>query len=118
MDNLCNLRNTRLAHVRASFLSQFSTLLTDAAVSAILIDHDLREITNWLEEQDMQHEERANHAREGAREIAAAHADADPLVQTSSSIPRQRLTRRELARRRRQRLLELLQHQGKQPASQ
>ena len=113
MDNLCNLRNTRLAHVRASFLSQFSTLLTDAAVSAILIDHDLREITNWLEEQDMQHEERANHAREGAREIAAAHADADPLVQTSSSLPRRRLTPRELARRRRQRLLELLQHQGK-----
>jgi hypothetical protein len=47
----------------------------------------------------------------------AEHAETTPLVQTSSSLPRRRLTTRELARRRRQRLLELLQHQGKPPAS-
>jgi len=52
-----------------------------------------------------------------ASEPLAEHAEATPLVQMSSSVPRQRLTRRELARRRRQRLLELLQHQGKLPAS-
>jgi hypothetical protein len=48
-----------------------------------------------------------------ANEPLAEHAEATPLVQTSSSLPRRRLTTRELARRRRQRLLELLQHQGK-----
>ena len=52
-----------------------------------------------------------------ANEPLAEHADVPPLVQTSSSIPQRRLTRRELARRRRQRLLELLQHQGKPPTS-
>ena len=51
-----------------------------------------------------------------ASELLAEHAEATPLVQTSSSIPQpRRLTRRELARRRRQRLLELLQPQGKPP---
>jgi hypothetical protein len=40
-------------------------------------------------------------------------ANAVPLGQTSPSVPRQRLTTRELARRRRQRLLELLQPQAK-----
>jgi hypothetical protein len=51
-------------------------------------------------------------------EPLAEHAEAPPpLVQTSTSIPRRRLTTRELARRRRQRLLELLQHQGKRPTS-
>ncbi len=50
--------------------------------------------------------------------IMEQHADAKPLVQTSTSVPRRRLTTRELARRRRQRLLELLQQQTKQPASQ
>jgi hypothetical protein len=49
-------------------------------------------------------------------EPLAEHPDATSLGQTSSSIPRRRLTTRELARRRRQRLLELLQHQGKPPA--
>ena len=52
-----------------------------------------------------------------AHEPLAEPAEVTPLVQMSSSIPRQRLTRRELARRRRQRLWELLQHQGKPPAS-
>ena len=52
-----------------------------------------------------------------ASEPRAEPAEATPLVQMSSSIPRRRLTRRELARRRRQRLLELLQQQGKPPAS-
>ena len=52
-----------------------------------------------------------------ASEPRAEHAEATPLVQTSSSIPRRRLTTRELARRRRQRLLELLEHQGKPPAT-
>jgi hypothetical protein len=51
-----------------------------------------------------------------AHEPRAEHAAAPPLVQMSSSLPRRRLTARELARRRRQRLLELLQHQGKPPA--
>jgi len=45
------------------------------------------------------------------------HADTAPRVQTSTSVPRRRLTTRELARRRRQRLLELLQQQAKPPAS-
>jgi hypothetical protein len=34
-----------------------------------------------------------------AHEPRAEHAEATPLVQTSSSIPRRRLTTRELARR-------------------
>ena len=53
-----------------------------------------------------------------ASEPLAEHAEATAFVQMSSRVPRQRLTRRERARRRRQRLLELLQHQGKPPASQ
>jgi hypothetical protein len=68
----------------------------------------------------MQPEDSAHNVGQGRRESAeplVEHADATPLVQTSSSVPRRRLTRRELARRRRQRLLELLQHQGKWPAS-
>jgi hypothetical protein len=66
------------------------------------MDHELRASTHELEEQAMQREERAHHVSEGA------------LVQTRRSIPRRRLTTRERTRRRRQRLLELLQHQGKQ----
>jgi len=50
-------------------------------------------------------------------ELPPEHAEATPLVQTSTSMPQRRLTTRELARRRRQRLLELLQHQGKPPPS-
>ena len=68
----------------------------------------------------MQREEGAHNDSEGGREIAepaAAHEEATPLAQMSSSVPRPRLTTREIARRRRQRLLELLQHQGKPPAS-
>jgi|RhiMetdeSRZDD1v2_1073273.scaffolds.fasta_scaffold355921_3 hypothetical protein len=41
------------------------------------------------------------------------HADAKPLDETSTHVPGRRLTTRELARRRRQRLLELLQQQEK-----
>jgi hypothetical protein len=44
-------------------------------------------------------------------------ADAHPLDATSTRVPRRRLTTRELARRRRQRLLELLQQPAKPPAS-
>ena len=65
----------------------------------------------------MEHEERAHHVSEETRAIAepiVEHAEATPLVETGSSIPRRRLTTRELARRRRQRLLEMLQHQEKQ----
>jgi hypothetical protein len=76
----------------------------------------LREIAHVLEEQDMQCEKSTHHVSEGGRVTAeplAEHAEATPLVQTSISMPRRRLTTRELARRRRQRLLELLQQQGK-----
>ena len=52
-----------------------------------------------------------------ASEPLAEHTEATSLIQTSSSLPQRRLTTREIARRRRQRLLELLQHQGKLPAS-
>jgi len=68
----------------------------------------------------MQSEERANNDRDGVRVIAKPipqHTDAVPLVQTSTRVPRRRLTTRELARRRRQRLLELLQQHGQQLAS-
>jgi hypothetical protein len=68
----------------------------------------------------MQPEHSAHNVGEGGRESAkppAEHTEATPFVQTSTSMPRRRLTTRELARRRRQRLLELLQHQGKPPAS-
>jgi hypothetical protein len=68
----------------------------------------------------MQSQDKAHNASEGRRVIAEPlpqHADAVPLVQTSTSVPRRRLTTRELARRRRQRLLELLQQQAKPPAS-
>ena len=66
----------------------------------------------------MQSEERANNDRDGVRVIAQPipqHTDAVPLVQTSTRVPRRRLTTKE---RRRQRLLELIQQQAKQPASQ
>jgi hypothetical protein len=89
-------------------------------VSDILRDHELCAMTHALEEQDMQREERGQNVSEGVRMTAeppAEHADATPLVQTSTGMPQNRLTRRELARRRRQRLLELLQHQGKPPTS-
>jgi hypothetical protein len=69
----------------------------------------------------MQSEDRAHNVREEVRAIAEPlpqHADAEPLVQTNTNVTRRRLTTRELARRRRQRLLELLQQQAKQPASQ
>jgi hypothetical protein len=69
----------------------------------------------------MQSQDRAHNIRAEVRSITEPlpqHADANPLVQTSTRVPRQRLTTRELARRRRQRLLELLQQQAKQPASQ
>ena len=65
----------------------------------------------------MQREDRANNVKEGVRVIAESHTDAKPLVQTSTGVPRRQLTTRELARRRRQRLLELLQQQAKQPTS-
>ncbi len=86
----------------------------------ILRDHDLREIEDVLEAQPMQSEEQAHNVSAEVRAITEPlpqHAAADPLVQTSAGVPRQRLTTREIARRRRQRLLELLQHQGKPPAS-
>jgi hypothetical protein len=73
-----------------------------------------------LEEQPMQSEEQAHNVRAEVRAIAEPlpqHADADPRVQTSPRVPQRRLTMRELARRRRQRLLELMQQQGKPPAS-
>jgi hypothetical protein len=44
-------------------------------------------------------------------------ANMGPMVQTSISGPRRWLTTRELAHRRRQRLLELLQQPAKPPAS-
>jgi hypothetical protein len=105
---------------RASCLSQFPRLLATIVVSAILIDHDVREIEDVLESHDMQNEEQAHNVSEAARAIAEPlpqHADAEPLVQTSTRVPQRRLTTRELSRRRRQRLLELLQQQAKQPAS-
>ena len=69
----------------------------------------------------MQSQDQAHNAREGMRvvaELAPQHADAVSPVETSTSVSRRRLTTRELARRRRQRLLELLQQHAKQPASQ
>jgi hypothetical protein len=104
-----------------SFLRQCSALLPDVPVSDILIDHDLREIEDVLESHDMQSEEQAHNVSEAARAIAEPlpqHADAAPLVQASTRVPQPRLTTRELSRRRRQRLLELLQQQAKQPMSQ
>lgn len=69
----------------------------------------------------MQSQDRAHNGGEGGRVIVEPlpqHTDAASLVQTSASVPRRRLTTRELARRRRQRLLELIQQQAKPPASQ
>jgi len=105
---------------RACFVRQFSAVLTAGGVSAILLDHELRAIPDDGGRQEMQRKEGAHNDSEGGREIAApaaAHEEVTPLAQTSSSVPRQRLTTREIARRRRQRLLELLQHQRKPPAS-
>ena len=82
--------------------------------------HELHEITHWLEEQYMPSEEQAPNVAEVVRVMAEPlpqHADTAPRVQTSTSVPRRRLTTRELARRRRQRLRELLQQQAKPPAS-
>ena len=62
----------------------------------------------------------AHNVRAKARTMAEPrpqHADAEPLVPTGTSVPRRRLTTRELARRRRQGLLELLQQPTKPPAS-
>jgi hypothetical protein len=68
----------------------------------------------------MQSEEQAHHVRREActrAEPLPQHAEAAPLVPTGTSVPRKRLTMRELARRRRQRLLELLQQATKPSAS-
>ena len=68
----------------------------------------------------MQSEEHAHNVSEATRagtEPLPQHADAEPLDQTGTSVPRRRLTTREVARRRRQRLLELLQQQAKPSAS-
>jgi hypothetical protein len=68
----------------------------------------------------MQSEEQAHNVRAEARTMAEPrpqHTDAAPRVPTGTSIPRRRLTTRELARRRRQRLRELLQQPTKPPAS-
>src|SRR5262249_38808485 len=92
----------------------------DLPASAILRDHELREIRGLLEEQSMQSEAQAHNVRAEARTMAEPrpqHADAAPRVPTGTSVPRRRLTTRELARRRRQRLLELLQQPTKPPAS-
>jgi hypothetical protein len=89
-------------------------------ISAILIHHDVRESEDVLEGQPMQSEEQAHNVSAEVRAITEPlpqHTAADPLVQTSTGVPRRRLTTRELSRRRRQRLLELIQHQGKPPAS-
>jgi hypothetical protein len=69
----------------------------------------------------MQSQAKAYNVSEGVRAVAEPlpqHAEAKPYIQTSTSVPHRRLTTRELSRRRRQRLLELLQQQVKQPASQ
>ena len=69
----------------------------------------------------MESQDKAHNAREGMHVVAEPvpqHVDAVPPVETSTSVPRRRLTTRELSRRRRQRLLELLQQHTKQPASQ
>jgi len=90
-------------------------------VSALLIDHDLREVEDLREGQSMQSAEQAHNIRAEGRAIAAPlpqHAAAAVLVETSTTLPRKRLTTREIARRRRQRLLELLQQHAKPPASQ
>ena len=69
----------------------------------------------------MQSQAKAYNVSEGVRAVAEPlpqNAEAKPYIQTSTSVPQRRLTTRELSRRRRQRLLELLQQQVKQPASQ
>jgi len=73
----------------------------------------------------MENEEHTQNARENVTaelraitEPLLQHTDAEPLVQTNTSVPRRRLTARRLYRRRRQRLLELLQQPAKQSASQ
>jgi hypothetical protein len=69
----------------------------------------------------MQSQDKAYNVSEGVRAVAEPlpqNAEAKPYIQTSTSVPQRRLTTRELSRRRRQRLLELLQQQAKQPASQ
>jgi hypothetical protein len=68
----------------------------------------------------MQSEEQTPNVRAKVRVTAEPlpqHADATLLVQTSTGVPGRRLTTRELARRRRQRLLELLQQPAKPSAS-
>ena len=100
--------------------SQLPRPLAAVPVSDILIDYELREIRSLLEEQYMQSEEQTHNVRAEARTIAEPlpqHADAEPLVPTGTSVPRRRLTTRELARRRRQRLLELLQQSTKPSTS-
>jgi hypothetical protein len=103
------------------FMSQCPRLPATRVISAILIRHDLRAIEDLLEGQPMQSEEQAHNVRaevHASAEPLPQHAAADPMVPTSTGVPGRRLTTRELARRRRKRLLELIQHQGKPPASQ
>ena len=84
------------------------------------MDDELCEITHLLEEQNMQRED-STHSVSAEVQVSAAslpqQADAHPLDQTSPSVSGRRLTTRELARRRRQRLLELLQQAAQPPAS-
>ena len=67
----------------------------------------------------MQSEEPGRHGREEVRPSAEPlpqHADAVPLVQTTTSARRRRRNMRAVAQRRRQRLQALLQPHAQQPA--
>jgi hypothetical protein len=102
------------------FLRQFPRPLAVVPIAESVLDHELCAIRRLLEEQEMQSEEQAHHVSREVSTIAEPlpqHAAADPLGPTGTRVPRKRLTMRELARRRRQRLLELLQQATKPSAS-
>ena len=84
------------------------------------MDHDVHEITDGWESEHMQSEKPVRNSSEEvytSAEPLPQHADAVPLVPINPSTPRRRLNARAVAQRRRQRLLELLQHQAHRPAN-
>ncbi len=84
------------------------------------MDNDIHEITDGGESHHMRSEEPVPNDSEEVRTSAAPlpqHADAVPLVPTTTSAPRRRRNTRAVAQRRRQRLQELLQHHAQRPAN-
>ncbi len=80
----------------SSCLGAFPRLRDNACFSAILMDHDVHEITDGWESEHMQSEKPVRNSSEEvytSAEPLPQHADAVPLVPINPSTPRRRLNR-------------------------